>query len=93
MYLGIVSLFTLLISEENLIHVSGRTFAYISPRQFLSRFLILIITITYNILPLFFAYQATPYKVGPLSTRHGVSSRSGWRKRPLDVEGSCEYIE
>jgi hypothetical protein len=29
---------------------------------------------------------------GSLSPRHGASSGSGWRRRPPDMEGSCEYI-
>jgi hypothetical protein len=28
-----------------------------------------------------------------LSLQHGASSASGWRSRPSDIEGSCEYIE
>jgi hypothetical protein len=28
-----------------------------------------------------------------LSPRHSVSSDCGWRRRPPDIEGSCEYIE
>jgi hypothetical protein len=31
--------------------------------------------------------------VGPLSSRHGASNGYGWRIRPPDMEGSCEYIE
>jgi hypothetical protein len=30
---------------------------------------------------------------GSLSPRHGASSGCGWRRRPPDMEGSCEYIE
>jgi hypothetical protein len=30
---------------------------------------------------------------GSLSPRHGASSGCGWRRRPPDTEGSCEYIE
>jgi hypothetical protein len=30
---------------------------------------------------------------GPLSPRHGASSGCGRRRRPPDVEGSCEYTE
>jgi len=29
---------------------------------------------------------------GSLSPPHGASSGCGWRKRPPDTEGSCEYI-
>jgi hypothetical protein len=29
----------------------------------------------------------------PLSPLHGASSDCGWRRRPPDMEGSCEYIE
>jgi len=28
---------------------------------------------------------------GFLSPRHGASLGSGWRRWPLDMEGSCEY--
>jgi len=27
-----------------------------------------------------------------VSKRHGPSSDCGWRRRPLRMEGSCEYI-
>jgi len=29
----------------------------------------------------------------PLSQRHGASPGGGWRRRPPDMEGSCEYSE
>jgi hypothetical protein len=28
-----------------------------------------------------------------LVPRHGASSGCGWRRRPPDMEGSCEYID
>jgi hypothetical protein len=28
----------------------------------------------------------------PLSPRHAASLSCGWRKRPPDMDGSCEYI-
>jgi hypothetical protein len=28
-----------------------------------------------------------------MSPRHGASSGCGWRRRPPDMEGGCEYIE
>jgi hypothetical protein len=28
-----------------------------------------------------------------LSPRHGVFSGCGWRRRPPDMDSSCEYIE
>jgi len=30
---------------------------------------------------------------GSLSPRHGTSSFCCWRRRPPDVQGSCEFIE
>jgi len=30
---------------------------------------------------------------GSLSLRHGVSLDCRWRRRPPDMEGSCEYKE
>jgi len=30
---------------------------------------------------------------GSLSPRHGASCGCGWRRRPSDMEGSCECIE
>ena len=34
-----------------------------------------------------------PMLRGYLSPRHGAPASCGWRKRPEDVEGNCEYIE
>jgi predicted SAM-dependent methyltransferase len=31
--------------------------------------------------------------IGPLSPRHGASLGCGYRRRPPDMDGSCEYIE
>jgi hypothetical protein len=38
-------------------------------------------------------HKSPPPVVGPLSPRHGASSGCGWRERPPEMEGSCEYIE
>jgi len=35
----------------------------------------------------------SPMFSGSLSPQNGASSGYGWRSRPTDVEGSCEYID
>jgi len=38
-------------------------------------------------------YYNTPTLCVSLSPQHGGSSGFGWRRRPADVNSSCEYIE
>ena len=47
----------------------------------------------FRIVDMFVIFGLQQYFVLGLSPRHGASSGCGWRRRPPDTEGSCDYIE